>query len=181
MSQPVKTHGLSHIALAVADLDRTLAFYRSVFGVKEYFRNLRPGCRSRSCAIRTATKSKSGSSSASPPAPRDRRSVPIPRLRLGDVGVLTSPASGADAKPQAHRMVGPDVQTHGAQQPRDPRVVLAQHDQNNEQRGAENRNDQRFHGPEYRLATSAKMCRCSRMAKMAFSTASNLERVTGTS
>jgi catechol 2,3-dioxygenase-like lactoylglutathione lyase family enzyme len=39
MNQPVKTHGLSHVALAVTDLDRTLAFYRSVFGVKEYFRN----------------------------------------------------------------------------------------------------------------------------------------------
>ena len=39
MSQTVKTHGLSHVALAVADLDRTLAFYSSVFGVKEYFRS----------------------------------------------------------------------------------------------------------------------------------------------
>ncbi|HXP67618.1 MAG TPA: VOC family protein [Steroidobacteraceae bacterium] len=39
MTQPVKTHGLSHVALAVTDLDRTLAFYRSVFGVKEYFRD----------------------------------------------------------------------------------------------------------------------------------------------
>lgn len=39
MIEPVKTHGLSHVALAVTDLDRTLAFYRSVFGVKEYFRN----------------------------------------------------------------------------------------------------------------------------------------------
>jgi catechol 2,3-dioxygenase-like lactoylglutathione lyase family enzyme len=35
----VKTHGLSHVALSVADPDRSLAFYRSVFGVREYFRN----------------------------------------------------------------------------------------------------------------------------------------------
>ena len=39
MNQGVKTHGLSHVALAVADLDRAVAFYRSVFGVREYFRN----------------------------------------------------------------------------------------------------------------------------------------------
>ena len=37
--QPVKTHGLSHVALAVVDLDRALAFYRTVFGVREYFRS----------------------------------------------------------------------------------------------------------------------------------------------
>ena len=35
----VKTHGLSHIALSVADPDRSLAFYRDVFGVREYFRD----------------------------------------------------------------------------------------------------------------------------------------------
>lgn len=35
----IKTHGLSHVALSVADPDRSLAFYQSVFGVKEYFRN----------------------------------------------------------------------------------------------------------------------------------------------
>ena len=35
----IKTHGLSHIALAVADPDRSLAFYHSVFGVREYFRD----------------------------------------------------------------------------------------------------------------------------------------------
>jgi catechol 2,3-dioxygenase-like lactoylglutathione lyase family enzyme len=34
----IKTHGLSHIALSVQDPDRSLAFYRSVFGVREYVR-----------------------------------------------------------------------------------------------------------------------------------------------
>lgn len=35
----VKTHGLTHINLAVRDLDRTLQFYETVFGVKEYYRD----------------------------------------------------------------------------------------------------------------------------------------------
>jgi catechol 2,3-dioxygenase-like lactoylglutathione lyase family enzyme len=35
----IKTHGLSHIALSVRDPDRSLAFYRAVFGVREYFRD----------------------------------------------------------------------------------------------------------------------------------------------
>jgi catechol 2,3-dioxygenase-like lactoylglutathione lyase family enzyme len=35
----VNTHGLSHIALSVADLDRSLAFYVAVFGVREYVRS----------------------------------------------------------------------------------------------------------------------------------------------
>jgi catechol 2,3-dioxygenase-like lactoylglutathione lyase family enzyme len=35
----VKTHGLSHVALSVSDPDRSLAFYQSVFGVREYFRS----------------------------------------------------------------------------------------------------------------------------------------------
>jgi catechol 2,3-dioxygenase-like lactoylglutathione lyase family enzyme len=35
----IKTHGLSHIALCVVDPDRALSFYRSVFGVREYFRD----------------------------------------------------------------------------------------------------------------------------------------------
>jgi catechol 2,3-dioxygenase-like lactoylglutathione lyase family enzyme len=36
---PIKTHGLSHVALSVTDPDRSLAFYQSVFGVREYFRS----------------------------------------------------------------------------------------------------------------------------------------------
>ena len=35
----LKTHGLSHIGLAVRDLERTLQFYVQVFGVREYFRD----------------------------------------------------------------------------------------------------------------------------------------------
>lgn len=35
----IKTHGLSHVALCVVDPERSLAFYRSVFGVREYFRD----------------------------------------------------------------------------------------------------------------------------------------------
>jgi catechol 2,3-dioxygenase-like lactoylglutathione lyase family enzyme len=35
----VRTHGLSHVNLAVADPDRSLAFYRAVFGVTEYYRD----------------------------------------------------------------------------------------------------------------------------------------------
>ena len=35
----IKTHGLSHVALCVVDPDRALNFYRSVFGVREYFRD----------------------------------------------------------------------------------------------------------------------------------------------
>lgn len=35
----IKTHGLSHIALSVEDPDRSLAFYREVFGVREYYRD----------------------------------------------------------------------------------------------------------------------------------------------
>lgn len=35
----VKTHGLTHIALRVADPERSLTFYSAVFGVREYFRD----------------------------------------------------------------------------------------------------------------------------------------------
>lgn len=35
----VKTHGLTHISLAVSDPDRSLRFYSQVFGVKEYYRD----------------------------------------------------------------------------------------------------------------------------------------------
>ncbi|HEY2808501.1 MAG TPA: VOC family protein [Steroidobacteraceae bacterium] len=34
-----RTHGRSHIALSVLDPERSLHFYRSVFGVREYFRD----------------------------------------------------------------------------------------------------------------------------------------------
>jgi catechol 2,3-dioxygenase-like lactoylglutathione lyase family enzyme len=35
----IKTHGLTHISLAVRDPDRSLRFYERVFGVKEYYRD----------------------------------------------------------------------------------------------------------------------------------------------
>jgi catechol 2,3-dioxygenase-like lactoylglutathione lyase family enzyme len=35
----IKTHGLSHVALSVRDPARSLAFYQSVFGVREYYRD----------------------------------------------------------------------------------------------------------------------------------------------
>lgn len=35
----IKTHGLTHINLAVRDPERSLCFYRDVFGVKEYYRD----------------------------------------------------------------------------------------------------------------------------------------------
>ena len=35
----IKTHGLSHVALSVLDPERSLAFYQSVFGVREYVRS----------------------------------------------------------------------------------------------------------------------------------------------
>jgi catechol 2,3-dioxygenase-like lactoylglutathione lyase family enzyme len=35
----IRTHGLTHIALAVQDPERSLKFYRAVFGVTEYYRD----------------------------------------------------------------------------------------------------------------------------------------------
>jgi catechol 2,3-dioxygenase-like lactoylglutathione lyase family enzyme len=35
----IRTHGLTHVALAVADPDRSLRFYSALFGVREYFRD----------------------------------------------------------------------------------------------------------------------------------------------
>ena len=35
----IETRGLSHIALSVLDPERSLRFYRSVFGCREYFRD----------------------------------------------------------------------------------------------------------------------------------------------
>ena len=34
----IKTHGLTHLSLSVRDPDRSLAFYRELFGVREYHR-----------------------------------------------------------------------------------------------------------------------------------------------
>ena len=38
----VKTYGLTHLALAVRDVERSLRFYEQVFGVEAYFRE--EGC-----------------------------------------------------------------------------------------------------------------------------------------
>src|SRR6266567_8847243 len=35
----IKTHGLTHINLAVRDPDRSLRFYEQVFGVRKYYRD----------------------------------------------------------------------------------------------------------------------------------------------
>jgi catechol 2,3-dioxygenase-like lactoylglutathione lyase family enzyme len=35
----IRTHGLTHISLAVRDPDCSLAFYQKVFGVMEYYRD----------------------------------------------------------------------------------------------------------------------------------------------
>jgi catechol 2,3-dioxygenase-like lactoylglutathione lyase family enzyme len=35
----VKTHGLTHINLAVREPERSLRFYQAVFGVREYYRD----------------------------------------------------------------------------------------------------------------------------------------------
>ena len=38
-SAVIRTHGLTHISLSVSDLDASLAFYSTLFGVREYFRD----------------------------------------------------------------------------------------------------------------------------------------------
>jgi catechol 2,3-dioxygenase-like lactoylglutathione lyase family enzyme len=35
----IKTHGLTHLNLAVRDLDRAVRFYTEVFGAREYYRD----------------------------------------------------------------------------------------------------------------------------------------------
>jgi catechol 2,3-dioxygenase-like lactoylglutathione lyase family enzyme len=35
----IRTHGLNHVSLAVADPERSLAFYTKLFGVREYHRD----------------------------------------------------------------------------------------------------------------------------------------------
>ncbi|HEY8154780.1 MAG TPA: VOC family protein [Myxococcota bacterium] len=37
----IQTHGLTHLSLSVRDPERSLAFYRELFGVREYFRDER--------------------------------------------------------------------------------------------------------------------------------------------
>ena len=37
----IQTHGLTHLSLAVADPERSLAFYAAVFGFEEYARDAR--------------------------------------------------------------------------------------------------------------------------------------------
>ena len=37
----IRTHGLNHVSLRVADLERALRFYTEVFGVREYVREER--------------------------------------------------------------------------------------------------------------------------------------------
>jgi catechol 2,3-dioxygenase-like lactoylglutathione lyase family enzyme len=36
---PIRTHGLTHLNLAVHDPDRSLRFYDELFGVREYYRD----------------------------------------------------------------------------------------------------------------------------------------------
>jgi len=38
-ARAIRTHGLTHLNLRVKDPDRSLHFYREVFGVKEYYRD----------------------------------------------------------------------------------------------------------------------------------------------
>ena len=35
----IKTHGLTHISLKVADMDKSVQYYKDVFGVVEYYRD----------------------------------------------------------------------------------------------------------------------------------------------
>ena len=35
----IRTHGLTHISLSVADPDRSLAFYEKLFGLRENYRD----------------------------------------------------------------------------------------------------------------------------------------------
>ena len=35
----IRTHGFTHVALAVRDPERSMEFYRAAFGVTEYYRD----------------------------------------------------------------------------------------------------------------------------------------------
>jgi catechol 2,3-dioxygenase-like lactoylglutathione lyase family enzyme len=41
----IKTHGLNQVSLSLADLQRSLAFYEQLFGVREYQRGEDPAAR----------------------------------------------------------------------------------------------------------------------------------------
>jgi len=61
----IKTHGLTHLSLAVRDPDCSLAFYQKVFGVKEYYRDensIQVLGLLHTCRIPTVMRLKSGTS-----------------------------------------------------------------------------------------------------------------------
>ena len=66
---PVRTHGLTHISLAVRDLERALRFYERVFGVREYYRD-------------------AGSVQVQGPGPHDVIAFELSELKVGERGGL---------------------------------------------------------------------------------------------
>lgn len=45
VGEMIKTHGLNQVSLSLADLQRSLAFYEQLFGVREYQRGEDPAAR----------------------------------------------------------------------------------------------------------------------------------------